>query len=302
MSAVVDFHTHFFSRTFFEALAAASPLPGSREEIIANVASKVGIDVPSESHEEHLDRWLGEVERFGLEQIVAFASVPQEAEVVIQMAERSGGKLAALCQVDPRNPEAVAAVESWVGRGVRGVLLFPAAHGFDVDGPEAGAVFRVLEASHGLAIVHCGLFSVPLRDHFALPRTYDFRRADPLQLVAAAHRHPDVTFVIPHFGAGMLRETLMAGRLAENIHVDTSSSNRWVDVLPQPLSMGDIFDRALRVFGPDRILFGTDSSIFPRGWRHDILTVQREALGACGLSAQERHQILAGNAQRLLGL
>ena len=58
--------------------------------------------------------------------------------------------------------------------------------------------------------------------------------------------------------------------------------------------------RALGVFGPQRILFGTDSCTFPRGWRSELLVSQREAMERCGLSGDETALILAGNAERLL--
>ena len=121
-------------------------------------------------------------------------------------------------------------------------------------------------------------------------------------MIPTADAHPKVRFVIPHFGAGFFRETLIAGAQCSNIYVDTSSSNSWTAVLPERITLGDIFERALGVFGPKRILFGTDSSVFPRGWRHDILRDQREALGACGLGESDREWLLGRNAQELLGL
>jgi predicted TIM-barrel fold metal-dependent hydrolase len=111
-----------------------------------------------------------------------------------------------------------------------------------------------------------------------------------------------VRFVIPHFGGGLLRETLMAGSLCENLWVDTSSSNGWLATQPAAMSLADVFERALGVFGPERILFGTDSSVFPRGWRQDLFSAQREALGACGIGEPARKRIMAENAAELLGL
>ena len=67
-------------------------------------------------------------------------------------------------------------------------------------------------------------------------------------------------------------------------------------------SLDDVFDRALGVFGSERVLFGTDSSVFPRGWRQDLYTLQREALGALGGSEVDRGRIFGRNAAQLLGL
>ena len=37
---LVDFHLHLFSRPYFEALAALSPMPGTVEERLAQAAAK----------------------------------------------------------------------------------------------------------------------------------------------------------------------------------------------------------------------------------------------------------------------
>src|SRR5206468_11927679 len=106
----------------------------------------------------------------------------------------------------------------------RGGLFFPALHHYSIQGPEAAALFEVLDAHGAPAVVHCGLLRVPLRDRFGLPRQIDLARANPLDLIGPAERFGHVAFVIPHFGAGFLRETLLAGAQCANVYVDTSSS------------------------------------------------------------------------------
>ena len=41
---IVDFHSHFFSRPFFEALAQASPQEGSVEQKLDRLSAKTGIE------------------------------------------------------------------------------------------------------------------------------------------------------------------------------------------------------------------------------------------------------------------
>jgi hypothetical protein len=69
---------------------------------------------------------------------------------------------------------------------------------------------------------------------------------------------------------------------------------------PGGLSLGQVFRSALDVFGAGRILFGTDSSTFPRGWRHDILEAQRSALAEARATHDEQAAILGGNLAALL--
>jgi len=74
--------------------------------------------------------------------------------------------------------------------------------------------------------------------------------------------NPQVNFVIPHFGAGYLKEALMVASQCSNVYLDTSSSNSWMRY--SGVDLKEVFGRALAAAGPQRLLFGTDSSYFPR--------------------------------------
>ena len=110
-----------------------------------------------------------------------------------------------------------------------------------------------------------------------------------------------MNFVIPHFGAGYFREALMLCDLCPNVHLDTSSSNRWTRYQAAALDMKAVFRRTLDVTGPSRLLFGTDSSYFPRGWSRDIFEEQCHALRELGTSENDARLIFGGNLERLLG-
>jgi len=118
---------------------------------------------------------------------------------------------------------------------------------------------------------------------------------------ALAANWPDVPFIIPHFGAGFLHEALMAADMCPNIHLDTSSSNRWIKYFPG-LTLETVFRHAVQVLGPERLLFGTDSSFFPRGWQRPIFDTQVEALDRLNLNARDLDLILGGNFDRLFPL
>jgi len=302
MSNLVDVHTHFFSRPFFEALARLSPRPGSVDEKLAALSGATGIQVPGPGVAEHLARWRAQWDAHGVGHAVLFSSLPEETEAVAEAAALAAGRASAFGLVNPNAPDAPARVRRMFGElGYRGVLLFPAMHHVRVHEPAARAVLDVVAEHQGVAVVHCGLLQVKLRDLLGLPRPYDLSYANPLDLVPAANALPRVNFVIPHFGAGFLRETLMAGAQCENVFVDTSSSNSWIATQAAPLDLTEVLRRALGVFGPRRILFGTDSSTFPRGWRADLLASQVRALEALAVPAGDRAAILGDNARRLLG-
>ncbi len=300
---MIDFHSHFFSRTFFETLAKLSPQDGTVDEKLARVVEKTGLELPDRDDGAHLDRWLSMLDAHGVDHFVSFASAPPEAPVLAAMAERAGGRMTPFAMIDPTADGAAAAAEKLLGAGpFRGLLLFPAMHRYDPSGPEAADVLAVADAHRAVVVVHCGLLLVKLRDLLGLPRGYDLTLADPLRLVPAADAHRNATFVIPHFGAGYLRETLMTGAQCANVCVDSSSSNAWLATQPTPLALAHVFERALGVFGRERVLFGTDSSTLPRGWRADLKRAQEAALAEAGADEATKAAVFDGNARRVLGI
>lgn len=298
----IDFHSHFFSASFFRALAEKSPLPGTVETRLEMVARTAGIDLPADD-DAHLARWIADLDRHAVEHLCTFASAPEEIPAVCAAAERSGGRLSAFAVVDPRAEGAAGKIRALLEAGkIRGALVFPALNHFEVGGEEARPLLQALSDHRAVLFVHCGMLVVKLRDLLGLPRTQDLAYANPLSVIPAANAFPAVRFVIPHFGAGFLRETLMAGGQSENILVDTSSSNSWVTTHVPKLDLGSVFQAALAVFGADRILFGTDSGTFPAGWRADRMKEQRAALVAIKVSPGDREKIFGGNARTILGL
>ena len=90
----------------------------------------------------------------------------------------------------------------------------------------------------------------------------------------------------------------MAAETCPNIYLDTSSSNRWMRYSPG-LTLDAVFAAALKVIGPTRLLFGTDSSFFPRGWQDSVYLQQRDSLTRLGVTAEDQTAIFTGNFNRL---
>lgn len=296
-----DAHTHFFSRAFFETLAKVSPRDEAPDVLIDEVVGKAGLELPSADTAEHTRRWLAEMDRAGVQRMVTFASLPPEAPVVAEAARQSGGRLVPYTVVDPSQDGAAAFVERALAeQGHRGLLLFPAMHHVALDDRRLDPILALADAHEAPVIVHCGVLRIKLRDLFGLPRPFDLSYANPLRIVPAANRFPRVPFVVPHFGGGMLRETFLAGMQCENVLVDSSSSNDWMRSHAGQLGLSRVFRAAVDALGHERILFGTDSSTLPRGWRDDIRDAQLTAMREAALTEDQMQAILAGNLQRLL--
>lgn len=124
----------------------------------------------------------------------------------------------------------------------------------------------------------------------------------PLVLQNVARGFPEVPFIVPHFGCGYPRELLHLMWVCGNVYVDTSGSNEWMRWMPYPLDLKSLFAKFLDTVGPRRIIFGTDSSWFPRGFAHKYLAAQTAACRQLGVADADLRLIFAGNAVRLLKL
>ena len=83
--------------------------------------------------------------------------------------------------------------------------------------------------------------------------------------------------------------------LCPNVYLDTSSSNSWMRYEEAHLDLRTIFRRALDVAGPRRLLFGTDSSYFPRGWHVQVFETQSKALYEIGVEVETARLIFHDN-------
>jgi hypothetical protein len=161
-------------------------------------------------------------------------------------------------------------------------------------------VVEIAAGHPGTAVfVHCGVLSVGVRRKLGLPSKFDLRLGDPLGVARLALAYPNLPFIIPHFGAGLFREALMAADTCANVHLDTSSSNSWMRYTPG-LTLETVFTSALSVAGARRLLFGTDSSFFPRGWQRAIYDAQKASLDAIGVPAGDQALILGGKFRSTL--
>jgi hypothetical protein len=293
-----DAHCHFFSTPFFAALGRQ--LKDADEKAPHETAlSKLGWDAPGTA-EALADRWIAELDRARVTRAALIASVPGDAGSVAAAVARHPRRLVGFFMVDPTQPEAAAQTAAALDSGgLRGVCLFPAMHRFAIHDDRVRRLFDVAAARPGTVMfVHCGVLTVGVRRKLGLPSPFDIRYGNPLDLHGLAAAYPTVPVIIPHFGAGLFREALMVADLCANVRLDTSSSNGWIKYHPG-LTLSAVFQQALSVVGADRLLFGSDSSFFPRGWVTDVFEQQSSALDEIGATVEVRGKIFGGNFDRL---
>jgi predicted TIM-barrel fold metal-dependent hydrolase len=262
---ISDAHCHFFSQRFFQTLK-----PG------LDPAAELGWDAPG-APEELADRWVAELDRHEVSRASLIASVPGDEDSVAIAVARHPSRFVGFFMLNPMAPDAVDRVKATLARqGMRTVCLFPAMQRYSLHDERVSRVLEAIAAVPGAAaFVHCGVLSVGVRKRLGLPSNFDISFGNPLDLHAVALAFPKVPFIIPHFGAGMFREALMVADLCPNIYLDTSSSNSWIRYNPG-LTLRNAFHQAMEVVGDERLLFGTDSSFFPRGWIRAVYETQAE--------------------------
>jgi predicted TIM-barrel fold metal-dependent hydrolase len=291
-----DAHVHFFSPGFFDALGAQQGRPAG--DRVTAVAAALGWEAP-ESVIALADRWAAELDAHGVARAALIASVPGDEAAVAAAVAAHPHRFVGFYMLDPTRDDALDRVAWAAAHGLRGVCLFPAMHHFPLHGAAAVQIVEAVAAAPGTAVfVHCGVLSVGARAKLGLPSRFAMRFGNPLDLQALALAHPQVPFIVPHFGAGLLREALMLADVCPNVYLDTSSSNRWMRYTPG-LTLPQVFRAALDVAGSGRLLFGTDSSFFPRGWQSALLETQWTALGEAGASDAQAAEVMFGNFQRL---
>src|SRR5918993_617981 len=220
--------------------------------------------VPRDPH-----RWVEELDRHHVGRAAIIASVPGDEGSVSAAVARHPDRLVGFFMFNPSVADAAQRLDAALSSGLRGICLFPAMHRYALDDERVAATFTAARTRGAAVFVHCGALTVGVRRKLGLSSPFDWRLGDPLAVAAVASRFPEVPVIIPHFGAGFLQEALMAADQCPNVHLDTSSSNGWMKYHPG-LTLEAVFKQALAAAGPDRLLFGTDSSFFPRGWQAAI--------------------------------
>jgi predicted TIM-barrel fold metal-dependent hydrolase len=286
---VADAHVHFFSHPFFEALVAQKP--GLTLEA---VGTQLGWQIPPPEPEGLATVWARELDRHGVARAALIASVPGDEESVAAAVRTHPEKFFAYAMVNPR------ALRTGALDQVHVACLFPAMHAYSIQDENVRPLFDWAEQQGRAVFVHCGVLSVGVRKKLGLESRFDMRFSNPIDLHSVALRHPRVPIIVPHFGAGYFREALMLADLCPNVYFDTSSSNHWMLYQESHHDLRQVFRRALDVAGPKRLLFGTDSSFFPRGWHHQIFEDQARALYELGLSGADARAIFGENLLRIL--
>ena len=291
---VVDAHIHFFSHHFYSGLARQKKLDNAEA-----LGAILDWQIPAPDPLVLAAQWIEELDRHGVERACLIASTHGDEISVATAVAQYPNRFFGFFMLDPMQPDAMERLKGAVSDPhLHCMCLFPAMHTYSITDSRLVPMLE-LASDHRLAVfVHCGALSVGVRRKLGLPSQFDMRYSNPLDLHPVALHFPQIRFIVPHFGAGLMREALMLADLCPNVFLDTSSSNRWMAY--EGLDIRSVFRRTFDVAGMNRVLFGTDSSFFPRGWQADIFQHQSKALYELGLNQQQAEQVLCTNLERIL--
>ncbi|WP_199853353.1 amidohydrolase family protein [Plantactinospora sp. BC1] len=307
---IVDFHLHFrigADQTVRAAERAVGMHPGGEREAAVRAAGAAPYaarwrrawsfpepEPPAEHWPDEADRWATELREHGIRRAVFVTGGGNDA--VADLVDRHPDRFLGFAHHDPFGPGAAAELERAVTeRGLRGWKIFAPLLRGPLDDPALDPGWATAQRLGVPVLVHVGHYG-SAGGMSASP--YD----SPNHLARVARRFPELAFVVPHFGVQHVQELLFAAWGCANIHVDTSGSNQWVRWMPYKLTLEDLFQRCYETIGPDRIVFGSDSSWFPRGYVSRYLDDQLRICREMGMPDADLRAIFAGNAERLLGL
>ncbi len=205
-------------------------------------------------------------------------------DYILESTARYPERLIGFCSVQPQSFEAALdEIERCAKGGIRGVgEIRPDIQLFDLRDEEVMKPFVDMLKKHNLILL----------THATEPvgHIYPGKGAvTPEMLYPFIADNPELTIVCAHWGGGLPFYALMpeVKRGMEKVYFDTAAS----PFLYNP----QVYEQAIQLVGADKILFGSDYPLLEQA------RLLRE-IESLELTEEIKKQILAGNAQRLLGI
>jgi predicted TIM-barrel fold metal-dependent hydrolase len=294
---IIDAHVHMISpgmvRDSADRIKAIYPQFNATVE--ANMKSRFGGKSPDQvfgSIKDQADTWLKALDENGIDRAVFFP-ISERPEEIREFVGYAPDRFLGYAFINnPALPSAPEKLRTMVKEhGAVGLKLYPCIQMFNACDE---ALFPLYEEAQSLKI--------PITFHFGitLAPIADYRYTNQIDLQLPLRLFPDLNIIVAHFGAGYFREVCLLGFHCKNIHLDTSGTNNWRDFTPERMPLEEVYKRAVEIYSPERILFGTDTVMRKdSGYRTAIKAEQTGIVENLKISDGERRLIMGGNAARL---
>jgi predicted TIM-barrel fold metal-dependent hydrolase len=292
---VVDAHSHYFTADTMRSWLSRGRTLESFSNRTKTRTDMTSIELPDENWDT-AQRWVDELDRYGVEAMGVMVGAEAYDEFLVTM-KRFPGRFIGYANISPSEPDAAEKVRKAAMDGFKGIKLYPSSwRSIKVYDEAVYPVYEECLRHDLLVFLHFGI---------TIGGQADLRNGNPIDIQVPSRDFPDLRFIIAHFGAGWFREVLLMQYQADNVYMDSSGSNSWMRYLPYDLDLKQIFRKAVQAGGSHKVLFGTDSTFFPRSWRINVLEAQ---YGACKelvadgvLTDEDIHRIFYGNILKLTG-
>jgi predicted TIM-barrel fold metal-dependent hydrolase len=264
---VVDAHAHFFTANTLKAWSLRGRTRDSFEERTRTRTDMTSIELPDETWDV-AQMWVDEMDRYGIS-AMGFMVGNEAYDEFVEAKKRFPGRFMGYANINPKDRNAVTHVKRAANDELQGIKLYPSSWGFHAYDKACYPVYEEALKRGLLVFLHFGI---------TIGGQADLRHGNPLDIQLPSRDFSDLKFIIAHFGAGFFREVLLLQYQADNVYMDSSGSNSWMRYLPYELDLKNVFERALEAGGARKIIFGTDSTFFPRGFRHNVLEAQYHAV------------------------
>ncbi len=289
---IYDAHCHFF--TYSGLLQRASKQSEEKpEELIKKFSERINtpITLPPKDDKEFLQIWIDELDRNNVDKVVTLPDWNMDEFVRLGMSEYPD-RFIPFLMIDPREKGVVDLLETaYSDFNLKGIKLYPPIHYYHAFDPMLDQIYEFINDHRLIITYHMGI---------SIGSQADLRYMNPSDVSPVARENPHTNFLFAHFATGYLKELLFLMYHLDNIYAETSSSNKWMEYLPYQINLIDVFKRVIDVKGVEKLIFGTDSTHFPRGWRQAIFQNQLSVCNQLGLKQEEIDKIFYGNLERLI--
>lgn len=298
---IFDSHVHFYSHSFFRFLITQKSERTDRATELKKIATKGKIEIPGEDPLLLAKRWIDIIDKWKIERLVLIASIPGDEDSVLKAVTAYPQRFTPFFTIEPNSnlmlENATARLKE---QKFRGILLYPALYQINVQDLWLEPLYELANSERAIIVTQFGSLPLKAREYAGIDNIYSEEYSNPQDLIPVAKKYPDISFIIPSFGAGRFLEVLEAGKECSNLFVNTSGSNLWLQDNPEKLDLRQVFSKTLNVFGADRIVFGSDSGFLPRGYRYDILDNQIKTLQEMRIQTCDLKKIFYDNLEGLI--
>ena len=293
---VIDAHAHYFNVNTMQNWLKRGRTMESFANRTKSRTDMTSIELPDENWDT-AQKWVDELDRYGIKSMGVMIGVEAYDEFKETM-KRFPGRFIGYANINPLDTDAAEKVENAARDGFKGIKLYPSSwRDLKVYDEPCYPVYDACKRNNMLVFLHFGI---------TIGGQADLRNGNPIDIQVPSRDYPELNFIIAHFGAGWFREVLLMQYQTDNVYMDSSGSNSWMRYLPYDLDLKMIFRKAVQAGGSHKVLFGTDSTFFPRGWRYTVLESQYNAcmeLKADGvLNEEDIANIFHDNIKKLANL